>query len=138
MNFKLFFQTNLLMVGLLALISSCSADSDTAQWRGPNRTGIYPDTGLLSEWPEEGLDQLFNFSSGGNGHSSLVVYMDKIYVSGRIDSLEYISCYDLEANMIWQEAFGNAWYKSFPNTRSTPTIEKNKIYLISEIGRAHV
>ena len=29
------------------------ADHDWPQWRGPNRNGISPDTGLLKKWPEE-------------------------------------------------------------------------------------
>ena len=30
-----------------------------AQWRGPDRNGIYPETDLLNEWPEEGPEQLW-------------------------------------------------------------------------------
>ncbi len=28
--------------------------SQDAQWRGPERDGIYPDKGLLKQWPAEG------------------------------------------------------------------------------------
>ena len=31
-----------------------AADGDYAQWRGPKRDGISPDTGLLKHWPEGG------------------------------------------------------------------------------------
>jgi hypothetical protein len=27
---------------------------DVAQWRGPNRNGIYNETGLLNKWPDAG------------------------------------------------------------------------------------
>ena len=30
------------------------------QWRGPDRDGIYPETGLLKIWPEDGPELLGN------------------------------------------------------------------------------
>jgi outer membrane protein assembly factor BamB len=38
---------------LLALLSQPGFSQDT-QWRGPDRSGIFPETGLLREWPENG------------------------------------------------------------------------------------
>ncbi len=104
------------------------------QWRGPDRTGIYEDTGLLKEWPKNGPKQILKLSALGKGHSSPVVYKNKIYITGRIDSLEYLSCFDQEGTRLWQKKFGKAWYKSFPETRCTPTIEKGLAFLVSGSG----
>ena len=45
---------------LLILILACiglELIAQDVQWRGPNRDGIYPDTMLLKEWPEEGPEE---------------------------------------------------------------------------------
>ena len=36
------------------LILFLNSSNDIAQWRGPDRDGIYPDKNLLKEWPSEG------------------------------------------------------------------------------------
>jgi len=44
---------------LLVLFSWIGTLAQDAQWRGPDRDGIFPDTMLLKEWPEEGPAVLF-------------------------------------------------------------------------------
>jgi hypothetical protein len=34
---------------------------ETSQWRGPDRNGIYPETGLLKSWPANGPKLLWHF-----------------------------------------------------------------------------
>lgn len=134
MRNRLLFKTNLFLVGLLTIMTSCSDVTENVQWRGPDRSGIYPDTGLKNEWPDKGPRLVLKLKGFGKGYSSPLVYKDKIYLTGRIDSLEYISCYGLDGNLIWQEPYGKAWYKSFPDTRCTPTIKNSRIYLVSGSG----
>jgi hypothetical protein len=38
-------------VGLI----SCTQKKEISDWRGPNRDGIYLESGLLKEWPEESV-----------------------------------------------------------------------------------
>ena len=35
---------------------------EICQWRGPNRDGIYPETNLLSQWPEKGPEVIWFFT----------------------------------------------------------------------------
>ena len=44
---------------------------DISQWRGPERSGVYPETGLLDEWPEGGPEQLWSMEGIGSGFSSV-------------------------------------------------------------------
>ncbi|WP_321285894.1 PQQ-binding-like beta-propeller repeat protein [uncultured Sunxiuqinia sp.] len=104
------------------------------QFRGSNRDGKFTDTELLKEWPEAGPDLLLEFEGIGKGFSSAVSNGEYIYVSGMIDTLDYLTCIDFEGNQKWQVAYGESWKKSFPDTRSTPTIEGDRIYAISGIG----
>ena len=79
----------LVMIGLLFTISLLA--QDLAQWRGPNRDGIYNETGLLKSWPESGPQLLWHFEGLGQGHSSAAVYNDKVYTAGIIDGIGYLS-----------------------------------------------
>ena len=131
---KRFSKANLLMVGLLIFLASCGQDNGPVQWRGPERTGYYPDKELLSQWPDSGPPLIMKLSGIGKGHSTPLFYKDKIYVTGRKDTLEYLSAFNEKAELQWQVPYGKAWYKSFPDSRCTPAIEKNKIYLITGSG----
>jgi outer membrane protein assembly factor BamB len=123
----------LIISALAFLLISCS--DETAQWRGPNRDGIYPENGLLKEWPEAGPDLILKIEGIGKGLSQAVLYKNIIYVTGlKIDSTDVLSAYDLKGNLIWDKAYSPAWDRGYPETRSTPTIEKNRIYLLGGSG----
>ena len=107
-----------------------------AQWRGPNRNGVYQESGLLKSWPEAGPVMLWSHEDLGKGFSSASVTNKIIYVTGRKDSIEYLTALDLNGNRLWQIPYGLGVRKSYPGTRCTPTVEENKIYLIS--GRGEV
>jgi hypothetical protein len=49
------------------------AVADSPQWRGPNRDGVFPATGLLHEWPKEGPRLLWQTTGLGKGLSSVAV-----------------------------------------------------------------
>lgn len=107
---------------------------DIVEWRGIDRTGIYPDTGLLKEWPANGPELILELEGIGGGYSSPVVYENVIYVTGIRDSIDIISAFNMSGKQLWQKDYGKAWYRSYPDNRNTPTIENGKIYLISGMG----
>ena len=85
--------------GFLFLILSSS--EEIAQWRGPNRDGIYPGKDLLKVWPEAGPELKLKIEGIGRGLSSPVVYKDHIFITGlKSDSLDVISAYDLQGSLI--------------------------------------
>jgi outer membrane protein assembly factor BamB len=119
----------------LILYSGNIFSQDVVEWRGPNRTGIYPDQNLLKVWPKNGPKLLLELNKIGNGYSSPVVYKNTIFVTGRRDSLDVISAYEMSGTKKWETNFGHAWPQSFPETRCTPTIENDRIYLASGVGQ---
>lgn len=107
---------------------------DLVEWRGSNRSGIYPEQNLLKSWPENGPQLLLELNDVGNGYSSPVVYKNTIYVTGRKDTLDVISAYGMNGKKKWETPYGRAWARTYPETRCTPTIENDRIYLISGLG----
>ena len=108
---------------------------ETAQWRGPLRNGIYPEKGLLKKWPETGPKLELQISGLGKGYSQPIVYKDIIYVTGiKKDTMDVLSAFDQKGNLLWDKVYGHSWAKSFPDTRCTPTVQNDKVYLVSGMG----
>jgi outer membrane protein assembly factor BamB len=104
------------------------------QFRGPNRDGCYPDINLLKKWPAEGPALLLKITDTGNGFSSPVIYNNIIYISGLKDTMDVVSAFDIKGKLLWQRPIGTAWLKAHSETRNTPTIQDNRIYIESGIG----
>jgi len=116
---------------LFFLLSSISVYSQDAQWRGPQRNGVFADTGLLKEWPAEGPRLIYRAEGLGKGYSSAIATADAVYVNGTKDSTEYLSCLDHSGNIIWQKPYGAAWDQSFPESRGTPLLDGDRVYVLS-------
>lgn len=101
------------------------------QFRGPGRNGIFPEEGLLKEWPEEGPELLWVTEGLGKSFSSVVAGKGKIYTTGKKDSIEYLTALDREGNILWQKPYGLTWNQSFPEARCTPALDGDRIYLLS-------
>ncbi|HZL09471.1 MAG TPA: PQQ-binding-like beta-propeller repeat protein [Prolixibacteraceae bacterium] len=112
-----------------------SPDNEISQWRGPARDGIYPETGLLKGWPAEGPALKLKIKNIGKGLSQPVVYKNVIYLTGlKSDTLDVISAYDMEGKLLWEKTYSHAWIRTYPESRGTPTIENDRIYLIGGMG----
>lgn len=110
------------------------AFAQPAQWRGPQRDGKFTDTGLMKKWPDGGPQLLLKVEGIGKGYSSVVATDQYLFATGMIDTLDYLSCITPEGVLKWKVPYGRSWVKSFPDTRSTPTIEGDRIYVVSGTG----
>ena len=123
-------KTALLFLILLPLFAA----SQIAQFSGPSRNGIYPDKNLLDKWPDAGPELILTAEGIGSGWSSAVANDKFIYITGMKDTLDYLSCIDYTGKIVWQVPFGLSWTKSFPDSRCTPTLEGNRVWVISGTG----
>jgi len=123
-----------LLIALLLLISQSLLSQTISEFRGLGRTGNYNETGLLKDWPEEGPEKLWSTQNLGKGFTSPAVGAEYIYVSGRIDSLDYLTALDYSGKQVWQVPYGRARNRSYPDTRSIPTINEGNVYLVSGMG----
>jgi len=113
---------------------SLIAFSQITQWRGPARDGKFSATGLLKKWPEGGPALLLKVEGIGKGYSSVIATDQYIFATGMIDTLDYLTCMAPDGNIKWKVAYGRSWKKSFPDSRSTVTIEGDRAYVISGTG----
>jgi outer membrane protein assembly factor BamB len=118
---------------MMTLASFSTLKAQDAQWNGPNRDGVYPDTLLLKEWPAEGPAILFTTPGIGKGFSSAVATRERIYTTGTKDTLEYLTCMDHSGKVLWQKSYGRCWIQSYPDARCTPTVEEDRVYVLSGV-----
>jgi len=115
----------------LILFIAVSVFAQDAQWRGPDRNGVFPGSGLLKQWPADGPEKLFSVSGLGKSYSSAVATPNSIFVTGVVENTEILSCIDHQGNLRWQKPFGDAWDQSFPDSRCTPLVDGDRVYVLS-------
>lgn len=130
------FQRAFTLLSLLVVVHTSPA-ADCLQWRGPDRNGYYPETNLLTAWPDGGPKLLWSTDSLGKGYSSPVIAKGVVYVTGKIDKDEALYAYDLNGRFLWRKVYGQAWKNTFPEVRTTPTVDGDRIYLISGMGQVY-
>ncbi|HKQ39727.1 MAG TPA: PQQ-binding-like beta-propeller repeat protein [Verrucomicrobiae bacterium] len=124
------------VVGLIA----CNLNSaDWPQWRGPLRTGISKETGLLKEWPKEGPKLLWQRKDLGSGYSTPAVVGDRLYVlSNQGMENESVQALSIkEGKQIWAVRVGKVGPNEgpqYPAARSTPTVDGAVLYALGSDG----
>ena len=103
-------------------------------WRGPNHDGKSPDTGLLKKWPEGGPELLWKVDVLGEGFSTISASESLIYTTGDVNDELVLFAIDMEGEIKWRVSVDKAWNKSHSGSRSTPTIDGNRVYLLSGGG----
>jgi outer membrane protein assembly factor BamB len=110
---------------LMSFIAFSSNSQVITEWRNGG-TGVYSETGLLEKWPEGGPELLWHNDSVGGGHSSVSLAYETIYITGKVDTMDVLFALDMNGKLKWKTPYGKAWNESFPESRSTPTIEDKK------------
>ena len=64
----------------LLLIHGTIAASDWPQWRGPNRDGVWTESGILTSFPDKGLVPKWKVPVG-LGYSSPIILNGMLYLS---------------------------------------------------------
>ena len=108
--------------------------SQLYEWRGPDRSGIYNESGLLKKWPDGGPKLLWESDKMGDGYSSATVTDDAIYITGRIDSSDVLTCMTPDGKVKWKTVYGKAWMTNHTGSRCTPTYYNGSIFLVSGSG----
>ncbi|MEZ6068245.1 MAG: PQQ-binding-like beta-propeller repeat protein [Planctomycetaceae bacterium] len=128
----------LLTACTVLVVSSTAAANDWAQWRGPGRTGVSAETGLMQEWPEGGPERVWLSRGVGLGYSGMAVVGDTLYTMGAIEGQEHVIAVNVEdGSTKWSTAVGdvldNGWGGG---PRSTPTVDGEFVYGLSGKGIA--
>lgn len=122
-------------IGFVFLIASQAIQAQRiSEWRGEGRKGVYSCENMLRSWPEGGPEMIWINRELPKGYSSVSFNSDFIFLSGIEGDQDVLVALDPEGEIVWKTPFGRAWMESFSDSRSTPTVEGNRIYVCSGMG----
>jgi outer membrane protein assembly factor BamB len=125
-------------LALALAVTLPAAAADWPQWRGPNRTGISADTGLLPAWPADGPKLRWKATDLGTGYSTPSVAGGRVYLQTTRGNEEFALALDeATGKPLWTTAIGKVGVNKgpqYPGTRATPTVAGDKLYCLASDG----
>jgi outer membrane protein assembly factor BamB len=135
------------------VVSSVFAD-DWPQWMGPQRDGVWRETGIVDRFPESGLEVKWR-TPVAYGYAGPAVAGGKVYVAdyvkqsgeitnnpGKRDKLEgteRVLCLDAETGKeLWKHEVQRSYYMSYPGgPRCTPLVDGDRVYTLGAEGNLY-
>ena len=108
--------------------------ADWPQWRGPDRSGVSTETGLLKSWPTGGPKLLWEGGAVGEGFSSLAIVNGRIFTMGDKNGQSHLFCLDQKGGaLLWSLKVGNSG-GNYSGTRCTPTVDGDLVFALGQFG----
>jgi outer membrane protein assembly factor BamB len=127
-----------LLVASAALSAAiATAATPAASWprfHGPQGNNLSADTGLLKKWPAGGPKLVWKARGMGEGFSTVSIAGGLVYTMGNINDKTIITAVEMDGKPRWTAEDGKAWTGQHPGTRSTPTIDGDRLYAASPLG----
>ncbi len=110
--------------------------ADWPQWRGPDRTDVSAENGLLQSWPAEGPKLLWTFRDAGAGYSGPAVVGRALYTMGAENKTEYLYRLDTQTlKKVWSTEVGPVFTDGHGDgPRGTPTVDGDRVYALGAQG----
>jgi len=125
---------------------------DWPQWLGPQRDGVWRETGLIEKFPAGGPKVRWRTPIGG-GYAGPAVVKGRVYVAdrqlasgasnpsdpfarGEIPGTERLLCLnEADGNLLWKHEYNCAYTVSYPaGPRVTPLVHDGKVYVLGAEG----
>ncbi|MHC4646463.1 MAG: PQQ-binding-like beta-propeller repeat protein [Planctomycetota bacterium] len=126
-----------IIVGLLLCTEAAAAD--WPQWRGPNRDGVWPETGIVRKFEAPQLSVRWR-AKIASGYSGPTVADGRVYVTDRLtepNKLERVHCFDaMTGKPIWSYPYQCVYRKvGYPDgPRASVTIDSGRAYSLGTMG----
>jgi outer membrane protein assembly factor BamB len=136
----------------LALAAAAARADDWPQWLGPQRDGVWRETGLLDKFPAGGPKVLWRVKVGG-GYAGPAVAGGRVYVTDyvtdadlrklnnpvgqpKVNGKERVLCLDAkDGKELWKYEYDCPYAISYPaGPRCTPTVADGKVYTLGAMG----
>lgn len=131
-------------IALLSLFAFSTEllSADWPQWRGPNRDGVWNETGIISKFDSPKLKPVWS-SPIGAGYSGPTISDNKVYVTSYLDKpkqVEQVHCLDrFTGKEIWKYVYPCEYQDiGYPlGPRGAVSISDGKAYALGTMGDFH-
>ena len=108
--------------------------ADWPQWRGPDRSGVSTETGLLKSWPSGGPKLFWEGGAVGEGFSSLAIVDGRIFTMGDKNGQSHLFCLNQKGGAtLWSLKVGKSG-GNYSGTRCTPTVDGDLVFALGQFG----
>jgi outer membrane protein assembly factor BamB len=117
-----------------AILSAAAFAADWPQWRGPDRTGLSKETGLLKSWPASGPTLAWKATGIGEGHATPSVAGGRVYGLGLRGDDEVVWALDAKTGKeTWSTKIAAGTVlearQGGNGSRGTPTVDGDRLYV---------
>lgn len=142
----------MLSVALSWIVVSVTCADDWPQWLGPQRDGVWRETGIVEKFPAGGLPVRWRAPLGG-GYAGPAVAGGRVFVTDRVlpegvsnpanpfasDAIagkERVVCYnERDGKLLWTHEYECTYTISYPaGPRTTPLVAGGKVYTLGAEG----
>jgi outer membrane protein assembly factor BamB len=122
----------------LFLVAATAAAGDWPQWRGPDRSNVSAETGLLKEWPANGPPMAWKADGFGEGVGGVAIAEGRIYLLGYRDDSEFVTALGVkDGKPVWATKIGPAAKEASIMrwlSQRTPTVDGDRLYVLTANG----
>src|SRR5262245_15382272 len=142
----------LLSVVSLTLLAVSARSDDWPQWLGPQRDGVWRETGIVKKLPKDGLPVLWR-KPVAQGYAGPAVANGRVFVTdwvrdkdakppasafarARLAGVERVHCLDEKTGeVVWTHKYDCPYGVSYPGgPRCTPLVSANRVYTLGTMG----
>ncbi|MCP4456133.1 MAG: PQQ-binding-like beta-propeller repeat protein [Planctomycetes bacterium] len=142
------------LVVLLALLSAEAHADDWPGWLGPQRDGVWRETGIVDSFPAEGPRVVWR-KKIGTGYAGPAVAQGRVYVADRLaqgsdptaeqtdnyalrkgGGVERVLCLrETDGEILWTHSYDCPYNIAYPaGPRATPTVDGDRVYTAGAQG----
>ena len=133
-------------------LATPSRGDDWPQWLGPQRDGVWRETGILEKFPTNGPTVRWRTTIGA-GYSGPAVALGRVYITDRqlaskgsnpkdpfqrglIQGTERVLCLNgADGQILWKQEYDCPYNVSYPSgPRTTPVVHEGKVYTLGTEG----
>ncbi|HVJ85583.1 MAG TPA: PQQ-binding-like beta-propeller repeat protein [Caulifigura sp.] len=142
----------LLQLMCFLLLAGAAQADDWPQWMGPQRDGVWRETGIVDKFPAEGPPIRWRVKIGG-GYAGPAVSNGRVFVTdrqlqpggsnpadqfkrGEIPATERVLCLnESDGREVWKHEYNCPYTVSYPaGPRCTPTVDEDRVYTLGAEG----
>lgn len=122
-------------LAVLFVFPAALTASDWPQFRGPNASGISPETHVGKDWNQRPPKMIWKTQMTDNGYAGPSVAGGRVFIIDHNDKEDVVRAIDLKTGKdVWEYRYPDAEKDNWGFSRATPVVDKNRVFALSRMG----